>query len=652
MQRTIKVLRVALPILFVAFVALIVVSWNRVAGRRGRPAPAPVTSTQRPQDKPQTESLAFDDTQTIGGRVVSRIRAERVVSFESGWTTLENVYMTIYRPNNLTYELACPQAQFNTVTKVADAKGGVKLTSSDGVEIETAEILFDGKRLTNQIPVRFKLDRWNGNAGALDLDVEAETLRLYNTVTATIDAAKPGDLPTTVKGEESLFRRKENNVTFDRNVEMARGADVMRSNQVIGRFTPDRKKLVGFEGTGNASIVMAGSPRPGENLGGRKLITADGFYTEVGPDGEIVAVNARSASGPAVAILDGPPRREITAGGFRVVLGDRSVSEIKAEWQVVMKEMGEVLRQVNAEHVTVSFDPVTNKARTAFLEGAVRYTDPKTTASAFRANYDITGDRLILSTDTGWQATVVSDGSTIRAKQIEFSPKAQTAKATGEVMAQLVSKGSGASADGTNLFPAGAPVFINADSLFMRQSEGVAQFTGNVRAWQNTNTLLANELQVQGQGSVVSARGNVKTVLYNTDQETQKPVPMTSRSEQLIARRNDRRIELAGNVTIEDATRSLSSETAVFFFDTNRKIEKIEAEKSVVVSERPSSRKGTGDKAVYQVARRMIYVTGSPAVLTDTTGTVSGQQIVFDLAKNKVQIVSPTDATKGTYRQQ
>ena len=165
------------------------------------------------------------------------------------------------------------------------------------------------------------------------------------------------------------------------------------------------------------------------------------------------------------------------------------------------------------------------------------------------------------------------------------------------------------------------------------------------------NTLLANELQVQGQGNVISARGNVKTVLYNTDPETQKPSPMTSRSDQLTARRADRRIELQGNVKIEDATRSLTAEEAMFFFDANRKIERIEALKSVVVTEMPTARTGTGDKAVYQLARRTIHVTGSPATLIDSNGSLSGQQIVFDLAKNKVQIVSPTDATKGTYKQ-
>ena len=41
---------------------------------------------------------------------------------------------------------------------------------------------------------------------------------------------------------------------------------------------------------------------------------------------------------------------------------------------------------------------------------------------------------------------------------------------------------------------AGKPVFVNADELFMRQASKMAVFTGRVRAWQDNNTVLANEL--------------------------------------------------------------------------------------------------------------------------------------------------------------
>ncbi|HUP44017.1 MAG TPA: hypothetical protein VM779_00750, partial [Thermoanaerobaculia bacterium] len=122
MTKTVRFLRIALPIAFVAFILLLVLSWERSTARRDGSAAQPVTSTQRPLDKPHAEAIAFEDVQTIGGRVVARVRASRVVGFASGWNTLEGVQITMYRPNDLTYELTSPLAQYNSETKEADVK--------------------------------------------------------------------------------------------------------------------------------------------------------------------------------------------------------------------------------------------------------------------------------------------------------------------------------------------------------------------------------------------------------------------------------------------------------------------------------------------------------------------------------------------------
>lgn len=650
MQRWIRALRIALPIVFVAFVLVIVLSWNKSATRTGGVSSEPVTSTQRPLDVPIAASTAFEDVQTIGGRVVSRIRATRVVAFESGWTTLEGVNLTLYRANGLTYEVVCPQAQFNTQTKEADAKGGVRVTSSDGIEIATAQIRYDGARLMNDIPVQFRVDRWQGNAGALDLDVQGETLRLFKEMNATMVVVQPGELPMTVKSAETMFRRRENTVEFKERVQLDRGPESLRANWMLGRFTQDRRTLIGLEGNGEAVIVMAANVGVGEDFGGRKEITCDHFHTEVGPGGQINAIIASSNSDrPVHAILDGPPKRDIVARNVRVALTDKVVSEIKADWQVVMKELGLEQRQIQAEHVTVWFDAATRRARTAHLEGAFRYQDAKNTASAFRATYDITGDRITLTTDPGWQATVVSEGHTLKAKQIEFSPRAQTARASGSVIAELVSRGGGATANSTTLFPTGKPVFVNSDELVMRQANKVAVFSGRVRAWQDNNTLLANEMQVQGAGDSITARGNVRTLLYNTGSEARKS-PAQSTSEQLVARKNERRIDLLGKVTIVDETRTLNSEKAAFFFDENRKLQRIEAEQKVTMLDAATGRKGTGERAIYHVDKKMIFVYGAPATMSDLKGTVSGEQISFDLTRNRVLILSSEGQTKGTYK--
>ena len=118
----------------------------------------------------------------------------------------------------------------------------------------------------------------------------------------------------------------------------------------------------------------------------------------------------------------------------------------------------------------------------------------------------------------------------------------------------------------------------------------------------------------------------------------------------MVAHKNERKIELLGNVQIDDETRTLTSDHASFFFDANKKMERVEAEAKVVLVEKAAGRRGTGDKAVYQLQKKMIYLSGNPAKVTDPKGSFTGQRLAFDLTKNKVDVVSPTSQTEGSYK--
>jgi lipopolysaccharide export system protein LptA len=651
-QRTIRILRVALPIAGVAFIIVIALNWRSARRVKDNAPQSGVTSTVRPFDKPGSEAKTFEDTQTVGGRVVSRIRARRVVAFQSGWNALEDVQLTIFRPTGLTYELVCPQAQFNSNTKESEAKGGVKVVSSDGVEITTAEIKFDGNHLTNHVAVNFRIDRWTGSGGALDLDVQAEMLHLFEKVDATMQPAEPGELPMNLKAQDGVFRRKENDVDFTQNVVYTHGADRVTCDHLAARFTPDRKTLSGLDGNGKVDIVLAA----GSTLAtapGRKELTCDRFWSEMGPNGVINALNTAGETALAHAVIDGPPKRDVVARTFRAALVNQVVKELKADGEIVMKELGPVPREATTDHLVIYFDPATHKATNAAMEGNCHYHDPRNDAKSVRITYDIVNDSVVLTATPGFNPTVTTDGNILKATQIELSPRAQSARAEGDVIAQLVSKAGGPTADATNLFPAGKPVFVNSDQLVMRQAQKIAVFTGNVRAWQETNTMFAAEMQVLGQGDQVTARGNVRTILYNTASSGEaRKTPMLSRSDTLVAHKNDRRIDLAGSVKMDDETRHMTGEKASFFFDAAKKMEHIEAEQKIVLTDTATSRKATGDKATYFVSRKVVYVSGNPATAIAPNGTLQAQQIMMDLARNKVEVVSPTSPTQGTYKPQ
>ncbi len=651
MQWTIKALRILLPIAFVAFLGLIYVSYRSnlqiTAGNSEG-----FESDLRKDDKAQVVAMQFVDTQTIGGRVVSRIEAVRTVGFESGWYTLEKVKMTIYRANGLSYTLECPQAQFNRKTKEAEVLGGVHLTSSDGMEFHTAAMKFDGNQLVNKVPVRFRVDRWQGNAGGILLNVKDDSLRLLEPLRATM-APAPGESAMTVAAKEAVFFRGRGETTFSGGVEVVRAYDTLRADTIGARFDMQQKWLTSLEGWGNVVIRFSKAGSGASSLSGGEdgTVRSRRFYCEIG-EGKVNAVVVSGEGVPMTAFFSGPPRRDMIAKAIRIAITDQKPTEIRADGEVRITEREPEVRTILAEHATVYFDTLTAKPSSALLYGDFSYRDPRNQGTAEQATYDMVQRRLVLAELAGSQPKITSDGQSLTGNVLELSVADGTLRARGNVIGQLNPKQKGATASETTMFPgASGPVFVNSENGLFRQSDKSAFFSGNVKAWQQNNTVVSQELQVIGAGDSLYARGGVRAVLYNEKGDT-PDVPVIAKANTMVAKKNDRRLELDGAVQIDDGPRQITASKSTFFFDRARKLERIEAVENIVVNERTTSRKGTGTKATYKLAEKTVQLDGDPAVLTDPRGTVKGKKILIDIARNKVNVLGDGTKSEGTYTPQ
>jgi len=185
MNPVVKWLRILLPIVFVAFIVLIVVSYRHTRFDPDRDATSEGDLPPREgDDTPSLVMKTFEDTHSLGGKMISRIRATRTTGFKSGWYTLEGIDLTLFG-EGVQYAITADKAQFNPETKEAEAIGGVTLRSSQGIEIKTATLRFDGASAHNKVPVEFKVGEWSGKAGGIRLEVAEQALRLTDGVQAS-----------------------------------------------------------------------------------------------------------------------------------------------------------------------------------------------------------------------------------------------------------------------------------------------------------------------------------------------------------------------------------------------------------------------------------------------------------------------------------
>jgi len=648
MPRTVRILRIALPIAFVIFIAVLFISYTSSARRAAEdqtPVPEPVAKPE--EGHPQLITHQFEDTHSEGGRTLSKITANKTVGFSSGWHTLEDVEVTIYRTDGGSYVVSAPSARFKSDTKRAEVRGGVRVTSGDGLDITTREIDFDGRRLTNGIPVKFKVDRWSGEALGVDLDVDTQTMKLLDRVRAVMEPPDQWTPPMRFAADSARFDRTTGEALFEGHVEIHRGVDRFDADRMVARFDQSRSVLLGIEGSGNVLVNLGAQENRAivAARGDEKEIRADHLSVETGPNGEVRAATLAGEGRLARATLLGTPQRVIEAERFRVSLEQKTIRDIEASGQAVMTESsGDERRTARAGLFRIYLDANTGEMTSAYLERNVTFDAENLTAASERANYSVRDDRLVLTAESGSTPTIDTDGARLRAEVIEAAPARGLLRARGRVVTRLEdSDGKGES----TMFPGeGGQVFVNADTALINQAEESAIFSGHVKAWQGNNNLFADELQVADRGASLQARGNVRTTLYNTTGKESGPISTVS--ERLSAKRSDGSITLHGHVLVTDGGRSIRCDESRFLFDSQRQLDRVVSTGSIELSEKATGRKGTGSKVVYEVAQRQIVIDGDPASMTDPQGTIKGSRIVFDVVKNRVDVVrgdNPTEAT-------
>lgn len=651
MQRTIttvRALRLILPVLFVGFIVVITTFYSsRRSVEPSRDAPA--VRPEREGEQARLISYEFEDTQTVGDRLISRIRAARTVGFESGWYTLDRAELVIFREAGGAYTLTAPSVEFNAETKEARAEGGVIVTSEDDLDLRTEKFVFDGRRLTNDVPVRFRMGRWSGTARGADLDIEKEILRLEEGVEASFGAEAGESVDLTAR--TAAFDRISGTVRFENDVRLVRAGDTYASSVMTAQTDQSQERIIGLEGEGNVEVEIS----PGSDLvvaegdlgPGRKRVTAEQFLGRFDGDGRLAAIELFGGSGPVTLRTDVPVKRTMQAGSARINLSAEGAESAVLYGNVRLVEQGPTRRSVRAERLVVTFDQSSGEAVSAVFDGSVQYEDVRSSAVSERVFYDMRQDTVRLSSLPGKAPTIESGSQRISANEIVIEPEGRVLRANGRVITRMVNDGTTRTVSETALFPGEGSVFVNSDNLVVREGEGFAAFTGEVKAWQGSSTLFADELQIRSGGDAITARGNVRTILPN--RETDGGEPIRSRSGRMEARRAARQIELIEEVRIESEGRSLSSDAALFVLTPDQKLDRVVATGGVVVRETATGRVGRGSKAVYELAEETILIEGRPAEMSESRGTIKGDQIVLDMKRNRVDVLRGDSPTEATY---
>jgi len=181
-------------------------------------------------------------------------------------------------------------------------------------------------------------------------------VRLYEKVDATMAPETQAESAAlNIKSQEGVFRRKENYADFTKR---RRGHARRRPIQCRSHrraFGADRKSLMALEGQG------APFDRDDWRCSARWWKARRFFRTQDHHRGPLLErgrrewadqrINFIGDTGPAHAVIEGPPNRDLVAHTFRVGLANKQVTDMKADDNVVMKETAPIKREMTSGHL-------------------------------------------------------------------------------------------------------------------------------------------------------------------------------------------------------------------------------------------------------------------------------------------------------------
>jgi len=405
------------------------------------------------------------------------------------------------------------------------------------------------------------------------------------------------------------------------------------------------------------------------------------------------------AANPVAGLAPASPRTVVTAGKFEArFTGGRSptnpgptrLSTIHGApgARIVSSTPGQPDRVSTSESLDAIFLPE-GGIEAVIQQGNVAYTDgqaPEKQMRAWANNARYTAaDRMLLLTGS---PRVASGAMTTTAKTIRINRATGDALAEGDVKSsysELREQPDGA------LLASSSPIHVTAHSMTVRNSPGIALYTGKARLWQDANIIEAPSIQFDRDRRFVAAQGTpaqpVQTILVQTqkagvatgkagsDQKTAKAQPTAGATPldgsspiaitatRLTYADSERKIHYEGGVLAKGVDFTATAKTADAYLlsraqtskqtqnqqnsdrQTNDQqsstgpgqLDRMVAEGNVVIQQ--PGRRAEGQRLVYTAAEDKFVLTGGPPCIFDTEqGKITGVSLTFFRRDDRVLV--------------
>ncbi len=639
-------------ITWLAMAVILLVIGLIAAGRsRGlRPTVVQVSSPGGPGDelaegRPVGVYTGFQFTESVEGRTVFVLQAERTLGMSSGWNRIENVRLLLFDEDGEQVELTCDSARFNQKTRDARLEGAVHVDLPGGGFLDSVAGRFDGTRQVFESGqgVVFSNGLLIGEAGRAVYRLGSDRLLLDGGLVVGEDTGM------TLKAPSLEYSRRSGRVVFPEGWTLTSpGMSVTAPRAEV--------RLEGEEGAPRRLLMQGGvlfrmDDVPAES-GGSLTLRAQSVRA-VRDEGDLWQVRA-SSTGPWVELratgLEKIEEMLVRSWELRAVVGPggpvravfRGTVCLEAYPAEGLPGFGESRR------LTLWFEE--GRPRSFEMKRDVLLRSEGYRIRGFAARFLPADGKAIVRGDpeTFQRAVVEGEELQVEANRVEIRQASGSARATGDVQGLM---------ENTGLLGRGeraeeGPVRFAAEVLDVGRNGETLTLRRASRVWQGRQLLMADQITFEKSAEILDAVGHVRLSVparqFNPDAGEGDEALVVSR-----AFHYDRRAGRAifeGSVRFTDPRYTMScSRMEVTIGVEDDRVEELLATGGVDIIDLVEDRRMRGDEARYGAASRQLTMTGNPVSLLDGKGNViSGTSLTWDQASGTVTVSGDTGSPTET----
>lgn len=588
-------------------------------------------------------------------------------------------------------------------------EGNVVVRDDANSRLEAATLHYRGgpERAWSDDPVRFFREFSRGSSDKMRYYLKRGNVELEGHVRMVL--VESGEDPVRVRSQNALMRRNQQRIRFIDDVFVRQNERSLRANDLVLHMRDGNEQIEMAEAFEQAELLMnIPAPEPAElaefdlaqtqeegdsdeSLGdpssdemaeaeesapedstefsvrdpGKKRLTGDHLEFVFQPDSDKLQ-RVRAVDGGRLSFE--PP--EGADDGLQRVLDAHLIAfDFDEEGQLNrLRARGGVTmtmtpvdglsgpRVLTARQLEADFDPVTGDMTQASCSNAVEFTQGPLRATGERGTYDLERDELTLEDEPA----LANETASLEADVIVIE------SATGAVVGTGNVKSTSNDRSGPAMFPGGGkstePVFFLADRVDYNSVDDHATYAGAARGMQGENTIEARQIELYGSRGELFARGNVRTVFYQTmtgaeeagsgeeaSAPAEPPKPTITLAKRFTYESAKRVMQYRREVDMRSPELSVTGDQVdLKLGEVGDSVEEVEVNGGVVI--KTADADAEGDYAKYLPASDEMRVTGDSAKLRTGDKLTLGKQLIFFLSNDRVLIDGlEENRTKTTY---